>query len=283
MTSAAGTSGGGGGEGPPLVEARQLHFRYGDRAVLGGVDLAVTRGELVALLGPNGAGKSTLLQLLLGWLSPTSGEIRVSGTSARSLTRREIARRVAFVPQDVRVDFAFTVRELVAMGRLPHLGRFRAEGREDQQAVERALAATELVPFAERSLLELSGGERQRAHLGRALAQDADLLLLDEPTASLDIEHQLAILGLVRELAARGKGAVVALHDLSLAARFATRVVVLSGGRVVASGPPGQVVTVDLLRSHFHIHARIREDEAGRVEISPLGPASPGLKPDGPR
>lgn len=261
-------------DGSPLLEAHGLHFRYEDRAVLSGVDLCIHRGEVVALVGPNGAGKSTLLQLLLGWLSPASGEVRLSGVLASSLSRREVARHIAFVPQDARVDFAFTVRELVAMGRLPHLGRFGAERPEDVAAVESALSAAELVPFADRSLLQLSGGERQRAQLGRALAQDAPLLLLDEPTASLDIEHQLAMLGLVRDLAARGKGAAIALHDLSLAARFATRLVVLSGGQVVASGPPDEVVTEDLLRRYFHIHARIRMDEGGRLEIVPLGPAA---------
>jgi iron complex transport system ATP-binding protein len=259
---------------PPLVEARGLHFGYGDRAVLAGVDLCVHAGEVVALLGPNGAGKSTLMQVLLGWLSPTSGELYLSGDPARALSRRDVALRVAFVPQDARVDFAFTVRELVTMGRLPHLGRFRAEGQQDQEAVDRALDATEIASFAERSLLELSGGERQRAHLARALAQDARLLLLDEPTASLDIEHQLGILGVVRGLAAEGRGAVVALHDLSLAVRFATRLVVLGGGKIVASGPPKAVVTQDLLRHHFRIHARIREDDEGRLEVVPLGPTS---------
>jgi len=242
--------------------------------VLAGVDLQVQRGEVVALLGPNGAGKSTLLQLLLGWLRPESGEVRLSGERVLSLSRREIARRVAFVPQDVRVDFAFTVRELVAMGRLPHLGRFRTEGHDDLEIVDNALAATEITAFAERSLLELSGGERQRAHIARALAQNTDLFLLDEPTASLDIEHQLGVLGLVNSLATGGKAAVVALHDLPLAVRFATRLVVLAGGDVVASGPPDQVVTAELLRRHFHIHARIRLDDEGRLEILPLGPAT---------
>jgi iron complex transport system ATP-binding protein len=240
-----------------LVESAGLAFSYGQRPVLQGVDFRLAAGELVALVGPNGAGKSTLLHALLGILTPDAGEVLIAGRPRRELARRDIARQVAFVPQDAPADFAFTVRELVAMGRTPHLGRFQPERRADVEAIERALEATGLRSFEDRMVSELSGGERQRVHLARAVAQETPALLLDEPTANLDLEHQLEVLGLVQGLVRGGKGAVVALHDLSLAARYADRVVVLAEGRVVLSGPPRSVITEDALARWFHIKARV--------------------------
>jgi iron complex transport system ATP-binding protein len=256
-----------------LLEARGVGFSYGDTPVLTGVDFDLHASELVMLIGPNGAGKSTLLHLLLGLLEPNAGAVYASGTPIGDLTRREIARRLAFVPQDVRSDFAFTVRELVSMGRTPHLGRFRPEGPADVDAVERALATTETKALSDRAASELSGGERQRVHLARALAQDTDVLLLDEPTANLDVEHQLQILRLVERLTQAGRAAVVALHDLSLAARFATRIVVLASGRIAAAGAPEEVITEETLRLHFRIRARIaRDGETGTLTVVPLEP-----------
>jgi iron complex transport system ATP-binding protein len=255
------------------LEARGVGFAYGDVPVFSNVDFDLAPSELVMLIGPNGAGKSTLLHLLLGLLRPTAGTVRISGTPVENMERAAIARRIAFVPQDVRSDFAFTVRELVAMGRTPHLGRFRPEGPVDVQAIDRALAATETTALAERVVSDLSGGERQRVHLARALAQDTTVLLLDEPTANLDVEHQLQILGLVEKLVDGGKAAVVALHDLSLAARFADRIVVLAQGGVAASGNPAEVITEETLRRCFRIRARVvREGPDGMITVVPLEP-----------
>lgn len=257
----------------PLLEARGISFAYDDTRVLTNVDFSLAPSELVMLIGPNGAGKSTLLHLLLGILRPVEGKVRLSGTPIGELGRQEIARRVAFVPQEAPSDFAFTVRELVAMGRTPYLGRFRPEGPKDALAVERALVATETMSLSDRLASDLSGGERQRVHLARALAQETDVLLLDEPTANLDVEHQLHILGLVRKLVRGGKSALVSLHDLSLAARFADRVVVLAGGGIRASGKPEEVVTEETLALHFRIRARIlREGAEGIVTVVPLEP-----------
>lgn len=259
-----------------VLEARSLEFAYGPEPVLSGVDFALHAGELVALVGPNGAGKSTLLKLLLGWLAPGSGEVIVEGAAPSRLSRRDIARKIAFVPQDARVDFEFTVRELVAMGRTPHLGRFQPEGAADLRAIERALEATETGSLEGRIALELSGGERQRVHLARALAQETAILLLDEPTASLDIEHQLALLALVRRLTREGRAVLVAMHDLSLAARFADRAVVLASGKIVAEGPPEQVFTEAMLEQWFRIRARVRRSgEDGSLEVIPLSPLDP--------
>jgi iron complex transport system ATP-binding protein len=240
-----------------LVEGKGLSFSYGDRPVLRDVDLALSAGEFVSLVGPNGAGKSTLLHTLLGLLQPSAGAVSVGGRPQREQTRRDIARQVAFVPQDIPTDFAFTVRELVAMGRTPHLGRFQPERRADIAAIDAALAATGLSSFEDRLVSELSGGERQRVHLARAIAQDTAALFLDEPTANLDVEHQLEVLTLVRRLVRGGKGALVAIHDLMLAARYSDRIVLLAEEHIVASGPPHVVITEAALAQFFHIRARV--------------------------
>jgi iron complex transport system ATP-binding protein len=255
-----------------LLEARALSFSYGERQVLRGVDFELQKGELVALVGPNGAGKSTLLHVLLGALRGT-GSVYLGGRPLGDLPRRDIARHVAFVPQETRSDFAFTVRELVAMGRSPHLGRFQPERSRDRDAIEHALAVTETLVFADRPVSELSGGERQRVHMARAIAQETDVLLLDEPTSSLDVAHQLEVMSLLAGLVAGGKAAAVALHDLSLAARFASRIVVLAGGEVVASGKPVDVITEALLSRHFGIRARVHRDpEDGVLVVVPVSP-----------
>lgn len=261
-----------------LLSAKGLVFGYEGQAVLDGVALELEPGELVALVGPNGAGKTTLLHLLCGIHMPSAGEVRLGERLLGELHRREIARQVALVPQDIRSDFSFTVREVVAMGRTPHLGRFRPEGAEDVAAVERALEATETPHLGERPLTELSGGERQRVHIARALAQETEILLLDEPTASLDVEHQLQILGLLRERAVEGRAVMAAIHDLSLAARFCDRILVLSERRIAASGPPEAVVTAESLEKFFRIRGRVERDANGVVVVVAESPLSAPAK-----
>jgi len=259
-----------------LLEGTGLELGYGDRTVLRGVDFSLDPGEVVAIVGPNGAGKSTLLHALLGLIPKSRGAVLIGGLAIETLRRRDIARKIAFVPQESRTNFAFTVRELVAMGRTPYLGRFRPERDVDTAAVDHALEVTETRAFEGRILSELSGGERQRVHLARAIAQTTDVLLLDEPTANLDLEHQLEVLDLIRKLAQTGKAAAVALHDLSLAARYADRLVVLADGRIVASGKPESVVTEALLSQWFHIRGRVHRDpEDGIAVIVPLGRIEP--------
>ena len=256
----------------PAIEARSLRFAYDVTPVLDGVSVSVAPRELVAVVGPNGAGKSTLLRVLLGFLERASGDVTLSGTPLDALSRREIARRAAFVPQGFRTDFAFRVREMVAMGRTPHLGRFEPEGPADRAAIARAMEATGVAPMAQRAFTELSGGEQQRVLLARAFAQDTRLLVLDEPNASLDLLHAHELMTLVRRRTDGGASAVAALHDLSLAARFCDRLVVLSRGRVHADGPPGEVLTEDLMREVWRVSARIlRQDGALLVDVR--GPA----------
>lgn len=257
-----------------LLQVRDLRFGYGGEPVLDGVSFAVHAGECVGILGPNGAGKSTLLKLALGLLVPASGEVLLGGTPLAALPRRARALRAAFLPQAASMAFPFEAAEVVAMGRTPHLGRFRPEGPADRAAVARAMERTGLGPLAGRPVTELSGGERQRVFLARALAQEAPLLVMDEPTASLDLRHAFELLTLARAQALGGGGVLAALHDLNLAARFCDRLLVLHGGRLEADGAPSLVLAPDLLRRVFGVEALIGSDPGtGRPVVHVVGPA----------
>lgn len=264
-----------------LLRAQGLSFGYPGRDVLRDVTLSLEAGELVALCGPNGAGKSTLLRLLLGLHAPSAGGVELGGAPLASLPRREIARRAALLPQEAEnpAELPLTVREVVALGRLPHLRRFESERPEDGRAVERALEATDTAVLAERPMTELSGGERHRVHLARALAQGAPVLLLDEPIAGLDLAHQLQALELLRATVNEpgeggGRGAIVALHELSLAGRWCDRIVLLHGGALVADAPPAQVLTPATLARVFGVHAQVSADAQGRPFVIPVSPVA---------
>ena len=234
------------------LHTEALTAGYGPRAVLRGCTLRITQGEVVAIVGPNGAGKSTLLRCLAGLLRPTAGVVRLDGVDIRSLARRALAWRVAVVPQIFETLFPFTVREVVALGRTARLGAFGGASREDAAAVERAIADLELVELASRRIDRLSGGERQRTVLAMALAQETDVLLLDEPTVHLDPAHQVAMLKLLRELAcSRGLAVAAVLHDLNLASAMATRLVVLDQGRIVRDGTAETVFSAELIAEVF--------------------------------
>jgi iron complex transport system ATP-binding protein len=254
-----------------LLTAKNISFAYDDRSVLKGVSLAVERNEFVGLVGSNGSGKTTLLRVLLGLL-PTSGEVRLCGDLLNTLDRREIAVRATMVPQDTRLDFAFSAREIVAMGRTPYLGRFTPESAADKEAIARAMRETGVEEFAERPVTELSGGERQRVHLARAFAQQTQIILLDEPTANLDLTHQFEALELVREFTRAGGAALAALHDLTLAARFCDRLLLASEGCIVAAGRPEEVITESNLAHYFALRARVwRDAETNSLIVYPLG------------
>ncbi|MFD3524674.1 heme ABC transporter ATP-binding protein [Streptomyces sp. NPDC058653] len=235
--------------GDVVAEARGLRVRLGESAVLGGVDLLVRAGEVLALVGPNGAGKSTLLAALAADLPiggpGTDGGVRIAGRPAHGWSAPELALRRAVLPQAATVSFPFPVEEVVRMGRAPWAGT--ASAADDDAAVADALAATEVGEFARRPFSALSGGERARVMLARVLAQRAPLLLLDEPTAALDLRHQELVLRVCRARAAAGDAVVVVLHDLGLAAAHADRAAVLHEGRIVADGPPADVFDGQLL------------------------------------
>ncbi len=231
--------------GTALVELREASFSYANRRALDGVSLEARAGELVGLLGPNGAGKSTLVRLAAGLLAPTSGTVRLCGLDPHAAPRRAVARLCALVPQEPRASWPFTVRETVMMGRAPHQGLLGIADRFDHGAVKGALRACDLEDLADRRLDALSGGERRRVFFARALAQEPKVLLLDEPTAFLDLAHQAAAMEMAR-LAARGGLCVMAvLHDLNLAADACDRLLVLSRGRLAAEGLPADVLTAE--------------------------------------
>ena len=238
-----------------MIELDDVSLSYGDVEVLSGVNLTVERGEFVALVGPNGAGKTTLLRTINGILDADSGGVWVDGDPVGELRARELSRQLATVPQDTHVGFAFTAEQVVEMGRTPH--RSRLDWSDDADPVDAALARTETEHLRDRNVDDLSGGERQRVLLARALAQEPAALLLDEPTASLDINHQIRVLGLVEELVSEGRAALAAIHDLDLAARFCDRLVLLHEGRIQAAGPPGAVLRDPGLGEAFETTAAV--------------------------
>ncbi|WGP09790.1 heme ABC transporter ATP-binding protein [Streptomyces sp. SH5] len=231
--------------GSPAVEAAGLSVRLGQRQVLDSVDLTAHAGEVVALVGPNGAGKSTLLAALAADLAPGSGEVRIDGRPAAAWSAPELALRRSVLPQAAVLSFPFPVEDVVRMGRAPWAGTERED--EDDAAVAAAMAATEVTRFAARPFSALSGGEKARVALARVLAQRAPLMLLDEPTAALDLRHQELVLRICRERAAAGDAVVVVLHDLGLAAAYADRAAVLHDGRIAELGPPEAVFSGELL------------------------------------
>lgn len=234
------------------VVARGIRAGYREREVLRDVDLVANAGEIVALIGPNGAGKSTLLRVIGGLLRPAAGTVTIDGIDVTALDRRAIARQIAVVPQVFETLFPFTVREIVALGRTSRLGPLGKLGSDDARAVARALDDLDATDLADRRIDRVSGGERQRAVLAMALAQEAGVLLLDEPTAHLDPTHQRATLERVATLArVRGLAVVAVLHDLNLAAAFASRVVLLADGAVIRDGAPGNVITAELVSAVF--------------------------------
>jgi iron complex transport system ATP-binding protein len=234
------------GEWPdPIVELRDVRFGYGGRPAVDGVSFSARQGEFVGLLGPNGAGKSTLIRLVAGLLTPQAGTVRTGGLDPAAARRRQVARVCALVPQEPRLDWPFTVRQAVMMGRAAHQGLLAIPGRYDLGAVEGAIAACDLGHLADRQVDALSGGERRRVFFARALAQEPRVLLLDEPTAFLDLAHQVAALEMARVAAHAGLCVVAVLHDLNQAAASCDRLVVLGAGRVIAEGPPAEVLTAE--------------------------------------
>jgi len=255
------------------IAARSLSFAYRSRPVLAGVDLGVAPGEVVGLLGPNGSGKSTVIKILSGVLSGYGGSVHVGGAEIRALPRRELARRVAVVPQESVFGFPFSVLEVVLMGRHPHLAGLAFEGERDLESARRALERCGVGELAERSVQELSSGERQRVVLARALAQDTPFLLLDEAASFLDVRHQVHFYRLARALTAdaaeRRAGILAVIHDLGMAAAFCDRAVLLQEGRVAAAGPVAEVMTGTILSAVFETALRVDRDEEGGLRIRP--------------
>ncbi len=234
------------------LRIRHVSFSYLDGLVLRDIDLFVEAGERVGLLGPNGSGKTTLLKLASGLLRPNQGEVYLGEVSLRKLTRKQTAQKVAVVPQQLQMPFSFSVWEMVMLGRTPFVRALSSEGEADRQAIRRALRLTNTEELVDRTFNELSGGERQKVILAMSLAQEPKLLLLDEPTVHLDVNHQVEILELIKRLNLQnGITVIAAMHDLNLAALYFDRLVLLNAGSIFADGPPAKVLTEETIRQVY--------------------------------
>jgi iron complex transport system ATP-binding protein len=260
-----------------LLSVKDLHASLGGKPVLKNLSFEVAAGEFVGLIGPNGAGKSTLLRTILGFV-PHQGSVAVNGHDTASLSARERARHVAYLPQERDIAWPVSVETIVALGRFAHRPALAAANGADREIVERAMRRMEIDGFRDRSATELSGGEKARVLIARALAQDAPLLLADEPAAGLDPSHQIALMKTFAMLASEGNGVVASMHDLGLAARWCSRLILLDNGVVVADGPPREVLTAARLHSVYRVEAYF--GEAGeRPIIQPLDLIAADRKP----
>jgi iron complex transport system ATP-binding protein len=254
-----------------LAASGLFHEYPGAHRALDGVDLELERGELVCILGPNGSGKSTALKILGGVLEPTRGRVEVEGRALRDLRPTERAKRIATVPQSLLALPDLRVESFVLGGRYPYLGPFGKHRRGDRAAIRSALAEVDALEWIDRGLNELSGGEHQRVLIARALAQEAGILLFDEPTASLDPEHQVLVFDLIRRLVKGGRASLVATHELSLASRYADRILIFDGGKIRAQGTPDEILRPEVLEPAFGAHLVFASsgDASGRPLVVP--------------
>ncbi|GGK13829.1 cobalamin/Fe3+-siderophore ABC transporter ATP-binding protein [Streptomyces camponoticapitis] len=266
-----------GSGGTSRLSAHELTLAYDDRTVVHELELAVPDGRVTVIVGPNACGKSTTLRALGRLLKPKSGSVLLDGAELASIPTRKIAQSIGLLPQSPSAPEAITVADLVSRGRQPHQRWWQQWSEEDERAVTDAMARTDVTDLAERPVDELSGGQRQRVWIAMALAQETDLLLLDEPTTFLDIAHQVEVLDLVRRLNHdQGRTVVIVLHDLNQAARYADHLVAMKEGRIVAEGPPSEVVTADLVRQVFGLHSVVVPDPVtGSPLVVPGAPYHP--------
>jgi iron complex transport system ATP-binding protein len=260
----------------PALAAEGLVYQVQAKRLLDGMSIKAERGSFVGLIGPNGAGKSTLLKTVSGLLHAQEGSVSLEGSDLTATSTKQVARTLAQVSQTPPYTYGFTGVELVLMGRYPHMGRFQVEGAPDRRIASDAMRLTETEEFSDRLVETLSGGERQRVFVASALAQQPHVLLLDEPTSNLDIQHQLKVLDIVQGLVAQGMTAVAAIHDLSLAARYCTSLVLMSGGKVLAEGPAEDVLTSANIEAAFGVRTVVfRDPFTGTLSVSLLDQATP--------
>ncbi|MFP8965736.1 ABC transporter ATP-binding protein [Pokkaliibacter sp. CJK22405] len=242
------------------LEARQLRVKQGDQLVIPELDLQLASGKVSAIVGPNGCGKSTLLNTLARVLSPEKGQVILEGKALAKFKVREIARRMALLPQETTAPEGMSIEDLVRFGRQPHQSWLQQWSEEDALAVQEAIAAASLTGMEQRLLEELSGGQRQRAWIAMAIAQQTPLLLLDEPTSALDLGHQIEVFELIRHLAEQGKTVAMVVHDLQSACRYADELIAMKAGRIIAQGSPAQVLTPALVRELYEVECQIIHD-----------------------
>jgi len=245
----------------PFFEVKDLRFRYAETWVLDGLSFEVREGEILGIIGPNGSGKTTILRVLSRVLIPQEGEVHLQGKNLLALSQKEIAQIIGVVPQDTYFPFPFTVGEVVLMGRSPWLSNFGFESEKDLQIASQAMALTNTLNFSNRLIFELSGGERQRAIIARALAQKPQVMLLDEPTAHLDIGYQIEIYDLIKKLNnEKGLTLIIVAHDLNLASDYCDRLLLLDGGRIYRMGRPKEVITEENLSRIYQSKVLVEEN-----------------------
>jgi iron complex transport system ATP-binding protein len=245
-----------------MLTIEDISFSYKEKPVLENVGLQVIKGEIIGILGPNGCGKTTLLKLLNRNLHPKAGKVMMEGTDLEEISKRRIARHIAVVPQSNEIRFAFSVRDIVTMGRMPFLDRFQGESSDDMAIVDEAMAKTSITAFADRPINTMSGGERQRVIIARALAQRPEIILLDEPTLHLDINHQFEVLELMKKLSDEEDLTVVIVsHDLPMVVKYCDRIVLIHDHKVFAIGTPEEVLTKENMKVVFNINAVLEYDD----------------------
>ena len=242
------------------LETQSLRMGYGDAVIIDDLTMTLPQGKVTAIVGPNGCGKSTLLAGLSRLQKPRGGAVLLNGKAISTLRTKDVARQLALLPQNASAPDGLTVAELIAFGRQPHQNLLRQWSQEDSDVVRASLEATNLVALAERPLDSMSGGQRQRAWIAMAVAQSTPLLLLDEPTSALDLGHQIEIFELIRDLAAAGKTVVMVVHDLPSACRYADHLVAMRDGRIVAEGPPRDIVTTELVEALYGVRCTLIAD-----------------------
>ena len=239
---------------------QSITLKHDDHVIIDGLDVTFPAGKVTAIVGPNGCGKSTLLNGLSRVHLPSSGHILLNGKDIHSMPAKQVAKKLALLPQETSAPDGITVRELIRFGRHPHQSLFKQWGMDDRTAIEFALQAANLESLGDRLLDTLSGGQRQRAWIAMSIAQETPLLLLDEPTSALDLGHQIEVFDLIRELAAAGKTIIMVVHDLAMAARYADHLIAMKGGEIVAQGSPKQVITPEILESLYGVHCDLLTD-----------------------
>ncbi|WP_167041545.1 ABC transporter ATP-binding protein [Salinibacterium sp. ZJ454] len=266
------------------LRAENLGLAYDGRPVIQGLDLTVPDGQVTVIVGANACGKSTLLRGISRLLKPASGRVTLDGRDIHAQTAKDVARTIGILPQSPTAPEGITVADLVGRGRYPHQGWFRQWTSTDDAQVTEALRATDTAQLASRRIEELSGGQRQRVWIAMVLAQDPDILLLDEPTTFLDVTHQIEVLDLLTDLnRSRGTTVVMVLHDLNLAARYADHIVVMAAGRIIASGPPAEVISAELVQNAFALESRVVTDPVcGAPMVVPVGRFHGGAAPAAP-
>lgn len=241
-----------------MIGIQNLSFAYLEELVVDRVSLSIADGEFVGIIGPNGAGKSTLLKLIDGILQAKEGEIKLQSKPLHEYTRRQMAKMIGFVPQNFSTAFSYSVNDIVLMGRYPHLSAFASESANDYRIAERSMQSTDVWQLRQRQFGELSGGEKQRVVLASALAQEPQILLLDEPTSSLDIKYQYQFYSILQQLQqSRGLTIVVVTHDINLAARYCGRLILLKNGKVVDDGAPEKVITKEMMESVYEVEVEV--------------------------